>query len=68
MILHTWRNIFFFEGLFTVIFGLLAPFLMPRSPEECYFQNERERMIANQRLRSENGAEENEKVSFCQII
>jgi adenylosuccinate synthase len=67
MIIHTWRNIFFFEGLFTMIIGLAAPFFMPRSPEECYFLNERERMIATHRLKSKSGADENEKVSLAHV-
>lgn len=60
MVIHTWRNIFFFEGLFTVLVGLAAPFLMPRSPEECWFLNERERMIATERLVLGGGADESE--------
>lgn len=63
MRIHTWRNIFFFEGLFTVLVSLGAPFLMPRSPQECWFLNERERMIATHRLKSKSGADENEKVA-----
>jgi len=62
MRISKWRNIFFFEGLFTVLVGLVAPFLMPRSPEECWFLTERERMIATRRLISKNGMGENEKV------
>ncbi|KAH8727205.1 major facilitator superfamily domain-containing protein [Phaeosphaeriaceae sp. PMI808] len=62
MRIHTWRNIFFFEGLFTILVGLGAPFLMPRNPGECWFLTPRERMIASQRLKSKSGADENEKV------
>lgn len=67
MIIHTWRNIFFFEGLFTVLVGLGAPFLMPRSPQECWFLNERERMIATQRLMLKSGADENEKTEVHHV-
>jgi sugar phosphate permease len=67
MRIHTWRNIFFFEGLFTTIIGLVAPFLMPRSPTDCWFLNERERMIATQRLVSKSGAEENEKTEVRHV-
>lgn len=62
MQIDTWRNIFFFEGLFTVLVGLAAPFVMPTSPGECWFLNERERRIAYERLISKTGAGENEKV------
>lgn len=64
MPIHTWRNIFFFEGLITIIAGLLAPFLMPTKPEETWFLNERERRIAAERLVLKGGADENEKVEF----
>jgi adenylosuccinate synthase len=67
MVIHTWRNIFFFEGLFTVVVGLAAPFLMPRSPAECWFLNERERMIATQRLQLKSGADENEKTEVHHV-
>ncbi|KAF1956605.1 MFS general substrate transporter [Byssothecium circinans] len=67
MIIKTWRNIFFFEGLFTVIVGIGAPFLMPSSPTDCWFLNERERRIAAERLVLRGGADENEKVEAHHI-
>ncbi|EFQ88088.1 hypothetical protein PTT_16160 [Pyrenophora teres f. teres 0-1] len=67
MIIHTWRNIFFFEGLLTILIGLGAPFLMPSSPEECWFLTERERMIATQRLVLRGGADENEKTEVHHV-
>lgn len=67
MRIHTWRNIFFFEGIITMIAGLGAPFLMPKSPAECWFLNERERRIATERLKMKDHADENEKVEFHHI-
>jgi hypothetical protein len=67
MRMHAWRNIFFFEGLFTTLVGLGAPFLMPRSPTQCWFLNERERMIATQRLVLKGGADENEKTEVRHV-
>lgn len=67
MIIHTWRNIFFFEGLFTILVGLAAPFVMPRSPEDCWFLNERERKIATRRLVLRGGADENEKTEVHHV-
>ncbi|KAF1946657.1 hypothetical protein EJ02DRAFT_440931 [Clathrospora elynae] len=67
MVIHTWRNIFFFEGLITCLVGLGAPFLMPRSPQDCWFLNERERMIATKRLQLKGGADENEKVEVHHV-
>jgi MFS family permease len=51
---HAWRNIFFFEGLFTLVVGLLAPFFMPDRPENCHFLTERERIVAAERLAREH--------------
>jgi hypothetical protein len=52
--LHTWRNIFFFEGLITIIVGALAPLLLPKNPETCKFLNEREKAIAVGRMALES--------------
>ncbi|KAF2011632.1 MFS general substrate transporter [Aaosphaeria arxii CBS 175.79] len=67
MRIHTWRNIFFFEGLFTVLVGLGAPFLMPTHPADTWFLNERERRIAAERLIMKNAGLENEKVELHHI-
>ncbi|QDS74440.1 hypothetical protein FKW77_006287 [Venturia effusa] len=48
----TWRNIFFFEGLFTLMVGLMAPFFMPDKPENCHFLTERERVVAAESVKS----------------
>jgi MFS family permease len=56
VILHSWRNIFFFEGLVTVLVGILAPMWMPDSPATAWFLTERERRIAVQRLVSDETA------------
>jgi MFS family permease len=60
--IHTWRNIFFFEGLITIIAGLLAPIVLPQSPETSKYLTERERWIAAERLRRELKAHPAEKV------
>jgi MFS family permease len=62
--IHTWRNIFFFEGLFTMIVGSLAPFIMPTTPGDTWFLTTREKKIAQLRLVAKHGAEEDEKVEF----
>ncbi|CAI4214685.1 unnamed protein product [Parascedosporium putredinis] len=48
--IYKWRNIFFFEGVLTVIVGLLAPIWLPASPETAKFLTPRERRIAAARL------------------
>ncbi|RYP90219.1 hypothetical protein DL770_003682 [Monosporascus sp. CRB-9-2] len=60
--IHTWRNIFFFEGIVTMIIGVLAPILLPQSPESSKYLTDREKWIAAERLRLELKALPNEKV------
>jgi MFS family permease len=54
--LYLWRNIFFFEGLFTIVLAMGAPFFMPDRPETCKFLNERQRIISTMRLVKEHKA------------
>ncbi|PIA98720.1 putative transporter [Cercospora beticola] len=60
--IHTWRNIFFFEGLLTMIIGGLAPLILPQSPETSTWLTEREKFIASERLRIEHRANANQVV------
>ncbi|KAI8966159.1 MFS general substrate transporter [Daldinia sp. FL1419] len=60
--LHTWRNIFFFEGIITILFAAFAPVILPQSPETSGVLTERERWIAAERLRLEHKASSNERV------
>ncbi|KAB5595971.1 transport protein [Ceratobasidium theobromae] len=46
----TWRNIFLVEGIVTIALGLAGFFLLPGPAERTRFLNEREKMIAVQRL------------------
>ncbi|KZL73165.1 major facilitator superfamily protein [Colletotrichum tofieldiae] len=56
MPIHTWRNIFFFEGFVTVLVGGLAPLWMPTDPATAYFLDDRQRAIAVERLQSRQKA------------
>ncbi|KAL6248965.1 hypothetical protein RBB50_004028 [Rhinocladiella similis] len=65
--IHTWRNIFFFEGLLTMLIAAGAPFLMPSNPQTCMFLTERERHIAHERLIREHRADPHERVQWRHI-
>lgn len=65
--IHTWRNIFFFEGLLTIAIGCVAPFIMPSSPDTCKQLTERERYIALERLRLEHKSDPNENVNKTHV-
>ncbi|KAH6648857.1 major facilitator superfamily domain-containing protein [Truncatella angustata] len=60
--IHSWRNIFFFEGLLTMIIGALAPIILPQSPSTSKRLNDREKWIAEERLRLEHKGDSNEVV------
>jgi len=67
MRIHTWRNIFFFEGLVTVIIGGLAPIWMPTNPATAYFLNDRQRRIASERLIRESRANPDGAVTWKHV-
>lgn len=51
--IHTWRNIFFFEGLLTILIGIGAMCITPSTPMDCHFLSDRERHIAAERINQE---------------
>ncbi|KAK3714780.1 hypothetical protein LTR37_007514 [Vermiconidia calcicola] len=65
--IETWRNIFFFEGIITIILGTIAPFVLPQKPETSTRLTEREKMIACERLRVEHRMDSNERVQVHHI-
>ncbi|KAK4458444.1 putative MFS transporter [Cladorrhinum samala] len=67
MRIHTWRNIFFFEGLITCIIGALAPIWMPTTPADAYFLSDRERAIAAERLIREHKADPADQVTWKDV-
>jgi sugar phosphate permease len=62
--IYRWRNIFFFEGLVTMLVGLAAPMWMPTTPHEARFLTPRERRIAAERLNREHKADPAAKVTW----
>ncbi|GAP84115.2 putative major facilitator superfamily protein [Rosellinia necatrix] len=65
--LHTWRNIFFFEGILTVVAALVAPFILPQTPEGTRSLTARERWIAAERIRLEHKAEAHGRVEMRHV-
>ncbi|KAI9055970.1 hypothetical protein LZ554_000904 [Drepanopeziza brunnea f. sp. 'monogermtubi'] len=52
--IYDWRNIFFFEGLFTVIVSGFGMLILPSSPDKCKFLTPRDRYIALERINREH--------------
>lgn len=51
--IHTWRNIFFFEGILTVVIGFVVMYFLPSTPMDCTFLSDRHRFIAAERINRE---------------
>ncbi|KAK7511381.1 major facilitator superfamily domain-containing protein [Phyllosticta citriasiana] len=45
-----WRNIFFFEGLITMLMGIVAIYFLVSTPSQCESLDEREKYTATERL------------------
>ena len=60
--IHTWRNIFFFEGLVTLMIAASIMFFLPSSPEKCKFLTPEDRYIALQRINREHKESAKEKI------
>ncbi|GAA5975355.1 hypothetical protein JCM11641_005950 [Rhodosporidiobolus odoratus] len=51
---HSWRLIFFVEGLISMGIAVCSWFLLPDRPETCRWLSEEERALAEARIKSEN--------------
>jgi hypothetical protein len=52
--LAPWRNLYIFSGMLTITWGIIVFFIMPDSPLDAKFFNDRERYIAIERVRKNN--------------
>jgi sugar phosphate permease len=68
--IHTWRNIFFFEGLIPMILAGVLFWILPKEPINAKFLNAEDKQFAQDRIQQENilsGAEVGENVSWRHI-
>ncbi|PNP56877.1 hypothetical protein FNYG_15311 [Fusarium nygamai] len=65
--IERWRNIFFFEGLVTMLIACVAPYFMPHSPGTYRFLTPRQQYIASERIRRENTSSAEEKVTWTHV-
>ncbi|KAK5061243.1 hypothetical protein LTR84_007785 [Exophiala bonariae] len=49
-LIHTWRNIYFFEGLVSIAIGIIAFRVIPNGPDDARFLSQEERQTALNRL------------------
>ncbi|KAI5810573.1 major facilitator superfamily domain-containing protein, partial [Pyronema omphalodes] len=65
--MHDWRNIFFFEGLATMVIAVICYFFMQNSPSSSSFLSPREKWIATERIRREHLEDAAEKTKLVHI-
>jgi sugar phosphate permease len=65
--IHSWRNIFFFEGLATMAIAATCYFYMYTSPETCNFLTPRQKYIAMERLRRDSRENAAEKTQMAHV-
>ncbi|KAL4956290.1 major facilitator superfamily domain-containing protein [Aspergillus filifer] len=49
-LIHTWKNIFFFEGLVSIILAIIAFFIIPSGPQTAKFLTLEQRKVAVERI------------------
>ncbi|KAJ8509029.1 hypothetical protein ONZ45_g8746 [Pleurotus djamor] len=64
-----WAWIFILEGLFTVVFGVIAFFMMPRSPAHASFLREEEKQYVLRKLQEDSsiGNEHSDRFSWVEV-
>ncbi|KAJ7827050.1 MFS general substrate transporter [Mycena olivaceomarginata] len=66
--IHNWSILFIIEGVPAVIMGLVAFFFLPNRPESTKFLNERERIIALDRMNRGTSGDTGPKVDKAHIL
>lgn len=61
-------QIFLFEGVITMFFGLVFLFTLPTSPESTKWLTEEERELAVLRMRIEHGSASTDKTTFKTVL
>lgn len=62
--IHTWRSIFFFEGLLSIILGVISYIMLPDSPGTASMLTDDERKFAKWRIAEETMSHVPEKVRY----
>jgi MFS transporter, ACS family, allantoate permease len=65
--LAPWRNLYIFSGTFTIVWGVFVFFVMPDSPLDAKFFNDRQRYLAIERVRKNNSGIINHRIKWSHI-
>jgi predicted MFS family arabinose efflux permease len=63
-----WRAIFFYEGVPSVILGILTWFILPDFPQTTYFFTPKERLVAVHRLLQEGTDPTDDSVKMSEAL
>ena len=63
-----WAWIFILEGLFTVLFGAISFFILPKSVDTAYFLNDEEKKYINAKLKEDSINAEEAGFSWKEVI
>ncbi|KIK65241.1 hypothetical protein GYMLUDRAFT_39605 [Collybiopsis luxurians FD-317 M1] len=63
-----WAWIFILEGLFTVLFGILGFFVLPRSVDQAFFLNQEEKAYVNAKLLEDSGQKDEHGFSWREVF
>ena len=63
-----WSWIFILEGLFTVAFGAISYFILPRSVDSAHFLTQEEKDYVNAKLREDSANAEEQAFSWREVI
>ncbi|GES62959.1 pantothenate transporter [Aspergillus terreus] len=66
--LHPWQWVFIIFGLITFVWGVVMLFRLPDSPSAASFLNEKEKLIAMERLKSNKAGYKSNKIDRDQIF
>ncbi|KAJ7247876.1 MFS general substrate transporter [Mycena haematopus] len=66
--IHNWRILFLIEGIPTLVMGIVTIFFLPNRPESTTFFNERERVIALDRMNRGTSGDTGAKVEKAHIL
>jgi ACS family allantoate permease-like MFS transporter len=66
--LTNWRIMFLVCGGATIVCGALFMFLMPAGPEQAWFLNDAEKIIAHRRLLDDGATDEKKEFKKSQIM
>ncbi|KAL4936769.1 hypothetical protein BDV06DRAFT_216414 [Aspergillus oleicola] len=68
-LIHTWKNIFFFEGLVSIILAIIAFFVIPSGPGTARFLTPEQRKVAAERIQLDAaGTDEHSRTRLRHVI